>query len=564
MASTGIGKGIGEGLSKVAENIRRRDEFQYLADQERDKRAHEVLQRGTDMTDNLVQLGYGIKHDPNTNQPILVNAAGQPDPNAPDNVKNIFDQVLKTNKEFQSMYPPDQGNAMWQTFRKFLGRPPKTPVPDPRATRETPEAWAASAKIKPEQYTGDVAEVRQLAKLIADPQTPPEDKESYRKLLAIKLTPKAAAQDTWRPTGDPKFDNTTQTWYQSYVDSRDPSKTRASPLPKSYQPPGTLKQANDQQIESEAIQLRDNGVQPPPADKRRVEDLMTRNGWTPYKKPTVDNSPEGRTAKIIFDAGEAVSMQDAYKQAATMLLNKAKAQQKLAAGQNLTPEDAATLAYSDFIAGTTTNFGIGASADKALYNKMRAQLLSGGNFASLLNMRIGVKASAAELTNLKKNFGGLQVNEGNARKNFDLIKSLGQAVDQTTARSGIPALQTWIQTGQLGTTQSPELRNYLSAITEALTEYAKVVTGQTSGAAVTVAANKQAQDLIGKNLDPATVNSWIDTVATPMINNRKSSYLDTISGIQDELGGAGGGGKTGEVEELEFGPDGNLRKKEKK
>ena len=125
------------------------------------------------------------------------------------------------------------------------------------------------------------------------------------------------------------------------------------------------------------------------------------------------------------------------------------------------------------------------------------------------------------------------VNENNAIKNFDLLKVLGQRMDRESYQTAIPLLNNWIRSGQIRLSGNASVNNFISNLTVGMTEYAKVVTGQTTGAAVTDSARKETQDLLNRGLSTEAINDWIENAAKPDMQNRTSSYQDEMNRLQD-------------------------------
>lgn len=138
------------------------------------------------------------------------------------------------------------------------------------------------------------------------------------------------------------------------------------------------------------------------------------------------------------------------------------------------------------------------------------------------------------------------VNENNANKNFQQLIGLAQKVDAGTLNTSIPFLNEWIRSGQLKASGNANVNNFMALLTTSLTEYAKVVSGTTSGAAVSDTANRQAQDLLSRGMNTKTIQSFAQTAAQEM-KNRTDSYNSALQGLfgdiknlEDSTGGLGG------------------------
>lgn len=204
--------------------------------------------------------------------------------------------------------------------------------------------------------------------------------------------------------------------------------------------------------------------------------------------------------------------------------------------------------------GVNTNsllpsLGMGAAAvatKTALLNKIadNAQILGidGATFGALLT---DSRAKQSTYSQLQKQGSALQVSEQKTLSDFNLLKQAGAKMDANSWNVAIPALNSWLRTGQVATTGNADVNNYLGLLTTSLTNYAKVVNSQTSSSGVTVSANGEVQNLIGKGLSTASVNSYIDNVATPEMHNTTSSYDSALKGLFGNIKDVQSGSNTG-------------------
>lgn len=172
--------------------------------------------------------------------------------------------------------------------------------------------------------------------------------------------------------------------------------------------------------------------------------------------------------------------------------------------------------------------------------------IDGSTFAAMLT---DSRAKQKAYDQVQKNGTLLAVNEQNAEKNLNLVLSLSKKIDDSTLRVASPVLEGWLQTGQVKLGGNADVNNFNSALVTAMTEYAKVVTGQTSGQAVTDSARQEMQTLLDRGLSTAAIESWINNAAIPEMKNRTSSYDSAVtslfSAIQDVKTVPNGLGMTG-------------------
>jgi len=188
--------------------------------------------------------------------------------------------------------------------------------------------------------------------------------------------------------------------------------------------------------------------------------------------------------------------------------------------------------------GKTPSLGLGSAAQvkaqrEAIQNKAAALVAAAGTTYPVLQSEY--KAQSSALSKILPTYNQLAVNEQNAKKNFSLLTSLGQTMDANSIQSAIPLINGWLRTGQVTFGGNASVNNFLSTLVTSLTEYAKVVTGQTSGSAVTDSARSEMQTLLNSGLSTDAINSWIQNAALPDMANRSSSYLDQINGISSTI-----------------------------
>lgn len=168
--------------------------------------------------------------------------------------------------------------------------------------------------------------------------------------------------------------------------------------------------------------------------------------------------------------------------------------------------------------------------------------LTGHDLAAIMT---DSKAKQAAYTNAQKLGTQTVINEANAKKNFTQLIGLADKLDAKSFNTAVPILNDWIRTGVLATTGDQDVNNFLGILKETLTEYAKVVSGQTTGAGVTQHANELAQGLIKRGMNAGAIRSFRGEAEKAM-KNRVSSYDEALKGIFGNIRaagtGAGGGG----------------------
>lgn len=190
--------------------------------------------------------------------------------------------------------------------------------------------------------------------------------------------------------------------------------------------------------------------------------------------------------------------------------------------------------------GTKT---VAINTNKAITTKADSILRSLG--ITMPSYRAAYKANSAALDQNLKNFGLLSVNEKAATKNFDVLLSLSKKADASVYETGAPIIDAWIKGGAIQSTGNADVNNFVSQVVLSMTEYAKVISGQTSGSAVSDSARTETSKLLSTGFNYDTINSFYTNVVTPDINNRVSSSREAIQGLMVGLGnGTPGTGDT--------------------
>lgn len=269
------------------------------------------------------------------------------------------------------------------------------------------------------------------------------------------------------------------------------------------------------------------------AAAKKDQDQATINDYYAKKYPDV-------TSPILPD--------DSADQMATKLATSPKYVQDTKIAQNLTTDennfwaDMATSGVS--LSGILPNLGIGAAAAQAKLQIMKTiadnATKLGLSAQDVANGILDKKSKAATIMKLQSQGSQLAAQEAKVESDFNLVKQAGAKVPANVVQSGVPLLQNWINTGTLKTTSNAALNNYLGLLTTSLTNYARVVAGQTGSSGTTANMNTEIQNLIDKGLDIAAVNSYIDNAAIPEMKNTVSGYNDTMKSLTSSMNQADG------------------------
>lgn len=206
--------------------------------------------------------------------------------------------------------------------------------------------------------------------------------------------------------------------------------------------------------------------------------------------------------------------------------------------------------------GKTPPMGLGTAAE--VQNARAAVVNTAGAIAAaagvtLPQLQAEYAANEDALTTILPSTNQTILNATNAQTNFTNLIGLANTMDNNTPTLATPLLERWLQTGQIELGNDAEVNNFVSYLSTSLTEYAKVVTGQTSGAGVTDTANAQLQSLLNSGLSPTSIQSWVSNVAQPAMQSRVSASIGQVSDISSTIGnllsvtanGVTAGGTTG-------------------
>lgn len=142
------------------------------------------------------------------------------------------------------------------------------------------------------------------------------------------------------------------------------------------------------------------------------------------------------------------------------------------------------------------------------------------------------KADSSSLTALEKQKTLAESFEKTALANLDLAI---QESDKTP-RGQSPIINRWILAGKRSIGGDPEVGRFNAALTSALNEYAKVLSGSTGGSSVTDAARREADQLLSTANTPEQVRQIVQIMRTEM-QNRVKGFDDQEAQVNSSLGG---------------------------
>ncbi len=202
------------------------------------------------------------------------------------------------------------------------------------------------------------------------------------------------------------------------------------------------------------------------------------------------------------------------------------------AASSMTPAAIDDMATTWMMTGTPP-VGMGrmpAVLAKIANRKAEMEAANGDTAASASSQQVANRAAQAGLKDITTRSVMLEANANNAERNFKTIEKLSMSVDRT----GSPMLNKLTQAFQTHVVQDPNLAALKNAVSEGATEYAKVVTGQTTGQAVTDAANAQMQKLLSVTDNPEAFAKELATMRE-FIGNRKAGFAQEKQSLLDSM-----------------------------
>ena len=270
-------------------------------------------------------------------------------------------------------------------------------------------------------------------------------------------------------------------------------------------------------------------------------DEEAQKEWASTATKTFENksnlkaTPEDNLARNIMDSGKAANLEDAKKQAASMIVDLEKAKVKAAstkgsASATFNPEELDALAKWARITGSTPSFGLGANNPNrdAFQRALAHQIIGGNGVGDALEQKADYKSLNSELTKLRGTYGQVAGFEQTA------FKALDNALEasKTVHRDSSQVLNAWDQWLTNKTVDDPDLQQLIVFTETAANEYARVI-GSLTGAS-TNAAREQANEFIKAQLAEKSFSGAAIAMKKDMIN-RTDSLSETIDSVGDQI-----------------------------
>lgn len=204
-------------------------------------------------------------------------------------------------------------------------------------------------------------------------------------------------------------------------------------------------------------------------------------------------------------------------------------------GNMLTPEGQ-DLAAQEYLNTGRLPPGLGkasAGINAKIVSRAAEMAAANGNDAQAAALnRAAFKSAQSGLTALTKQRTLVGAFERTALKNLEIALDESNKVDRT----GVPAVNRWLLAGKKSLTGDVEVGRFNAALTSALNEYAKVLSGATGAAGISDAARREAHDLLNTANTPEQVIGIVDIMKREMAN-REAGFAEQEAQLKETMGG---------------------------
>ena len=144
------------------------------------------------------------------------------------------------------------------------------------------------------------------------------------------------------------------------------------------------------------------------------------------------------------------------------------------------------------------------------------------------------RANQTAFAQLRRQRTAVESFERTARANLELAAQLSERVG---GRDGAPVVNRWLLAGRRQIAGDPDVAAFHTALTSALNEYAKVLSGATGAAGITEGAREEAESLLSTANTPQQVRAIMETMRQEM-HNRIESFERQEADLRASMGGA--------------------------
>lgn len=206
-----------------------------------------------------------------------------------------------------------------------------------------------------------------------------------------------------------------------------------------------------------------------------------------------------------------------------------------ASANMLTPEGQ-DLAAQEYLNTGKLPPGLGrasAGINAKIVSRAAEMAAANGNDAQAASLnRAAFKSAQTGLTALTKQRTLVGAFERTALKNLEIAVEESGKVDRT----GVPAVNRWLLAGKKNLTGDVEVGRFNAALTSALNEYAKVLSGATGAAGISDAARREAEELLSTASTPEQVVGIVEIMKREMAN-REAGFAEQEAQLKETMSG---------------------------
>lgn len=247
-------------------------------------------------------------------------------------------------------------------------------------------------------------------------------------------------------------------------------------------------------------------------------------------------NPQGTAVNTLYQAPESpANVETARHNKAMEGLMGQKNAMAATSGSMLTPEGQ-DLAAQEYLNTGKLPPGLGhasAGINAKIVSRAAEIAAANGNDAQAAALnRASFKSAQVGLTALTKQRTLVGAFERTALKNLEIAVDESAKVDRT----GVPALNRWLLAGKKSLSGDVEVGRFNAALTSALNEYAKVLSGATGAAGISDAARREAEELLSTANTPEQVTGIVEIMKREMAN-REAGFAEQEAQLKETMSG---------------------------
>lgn len=181
--------------------------------------------------------------------------------------------------------------------------------------------------------------------------------------------------------------------------------------------------------------------------------------------------------------------------------------------------------------GQLPSMGLGPQLRTPVFNRAAQILAEQGKTADAIAAnQMAFKSGQGELSAVQKNRGVVGAFINTLDKQLNLLDQYSQKVDRT----GVPALNRWINAGRNEIMGDPDVNNLNNVVNTVRAEYSRAMNTITGGGAQADEAVKRVEQSLTAAKTPEQIQGWANTVRAEA-QNRQQGYEEQINQIKGSL-----------------------------